>query len=64
MELGHRNSAQIGQLNRLFFILADLVNRVGEWLNTDWLVPISPFAPTVRGFLYIARITQFGIYWY
>ena len=43
-ELEHRNT---DQLNPLFHIFVDLVNRVAARQTTDWLVPNSKFSPTV-----------------
>ena len=46
MESEDSNSAQIGQLNRLFHTFTDLVNRVGAKQDIDWLVSNSLFSPT------------------
>ena len=46
VSLGFQNSVQTGQLNLLFHIFANLVNRVVLQQNTDWLVPNSLFSPT------------------
>ena len=58
VEIGHQNSAQVGQLIPLFDTFVDLVNRVGEWQNTDWWVPNSFFCPTEYDEVHICLDTR------
>ena len=47
IELGHLNSLQTGQLNPLFHIYTNLVNKVGAWQSTDWWVSDISYFPLV-----------------